>query len=292
MSQRSDSPNSIDGERKNVTALFADIRGSTELMAALDPEDARAIVDPVLKLMIDTVSRYDGYIVHSTGDGIFAVFGAPIAHEDHPQRALYAALAMQEVIKEYAAVSDANGRIPVEARVGVNTGEVVVRTIMTGEYAPIGHTTNLASRLQTFAPAGSIAISDETRTLVEGYFEINPLGKVTIKGLGHDVNIFEVCGIGPLRTHFQRSVRRGLTKFVGREQELAHLHHVLQVVADRHGQVVAVTGEAGAGKSRLIYEFIAQVTSEYRIIEAYSASHRRVSTFPLVDGTATRYCAG
>ncbi len=135
-----------------MTALFADIKGSTELMEDLDPEEARAIVDPALKLMMDAVHRYDGYIVQSTGDDIFAVFGAPVAHEDHPQRALYAALRLQGELKRYSDRMRQEGRLPLQARVGVNTGEVVVRSIQTGEahteYAPIGHTTNLAARMQ------------------------------------------------------------------------------------------------------------------------------------------------
>src|SRR6202046_2458168 len=139
-----------EGERKTVTALFADIKGSTELMEDLDPEEARAIIDPALKLMIDAAHRYDGYVVQSTGDGIFALFGAPVAHEDHPQRALYAALRLQEELRRYSVKVVADGGVPIEARVGVNTGEVVVRSISTGgghtEYTPIGHTTNLASR--------------------------------------------------------------------------------------------------------------------------------------------------
>ena len=142
-------------------------------MEDLDPEEARAIIDPALKLMIDAVHRYDGYIVQSTGDGIFALFGAPVAHEDHPQRALYAALRMQEELRRYSAKVLARGRTcRSQARVGVNTGEVVVRSIQTGagqtEYTPIGHTTNLASRMQTLAPIGSIAISEQTRKLVRG----------------------------------------------------------------------------------------------------------------------------
>src|SRR5208282_3546890 len=131
-----DASTALDGERKTVTALFADIKGSTELMADLDPEQARAIIDPALRLMIDAVHRYDGYIVQSTGDGIFALFGAPAAHEDHPQRALYAALRMQEGIRAYSARQVAEGGTPIEARVGVNSGELVVRSITTGE----GHT--------------------------------------------------------------------------------------------------------------------------------------------------------
>ena len=163
MFRESDDAAAMDGERKTVTALFADIKGSTELEQDLDPEEARAIIDPALKLMIDAAHRYDGYIVQSTGDGIFALFGAPVAHEDHPQRALYAALRMQEELKRYSARLRERGNLPLEARVGVNTGEVVVRSITTGEghteYTPIGHTNNLASRMQALAPAGSIAIS-------------------------------------------------------------------------------------------------------------------------------------
>src|SRR6202790_2174056 len=155
----------VDGERKTVTALFADIKGSTELMRDLDPEEARAIVDPVLQLMMSAVHRYGGYVAQSTGDGIFALFGAPIAHEDHPQRALHAALAMQEELRRYAERLCAEGKIPVEARVAVNTGEVVVRSIQVGghtEYTPVGHVTNLAERMQTAAPAGSIAARGAT----------------------------------------------------------------------------------------------------------------------------------
>jgi len=169
-----------DGERKTVTALFADIRGSTELMEDLDPEEARAIIDPALKLMMEAVRRYDGYIVQSTGDGIFALFGAPVAHEDHPQRALYAALRLQEATRRYSAKLVADGGTPLEARVGINTGEVVVRTLTTAdghtEYTPIGHTANLASRMQVIAPTGSIAITEHTRRLVEGYFQLKSRG--------------------------------------------------------------------------------------------------------------------
>src|ERR1700682_2211847 len=181
-----------DGERKTVTALFADIKGSTELEQDLDPEEARAIVDPALKLMIDAVRRYDGYIVQSTGDGIFALFGAPVAHEDHPQRALFAALRMPDEMRRYGSKLQAEGRAPIEIRVGINTGEVVVRSITTGEgqteYTPIGHTTNLASRLQSLAQPGTVAVSEQTRKQVEGYFQLKPLGPTRIKGVSEPVN--------------------------------------------------------------------------------------------------------
>jgi class 3 adenylate cyclase len=162
----------LEGGRKTVTAMFADIKGSTELMEDLDPEEARAIIDPALRLMIYAVQRYDGYVAQSTGDGIVALFGAPVAHEDHPQRALYAALRMQEELKWYSANLVAEGGIPIQCRVGANTGEVVVRSISTGdghtEYTPIGHTANLASRMQALTPTGSIAVSENTRKLRKG----------------------------------------------------------------------------------------------------------------------------
>ena len=270
----------IDGERKTVTALFADIKGSTQLERDLDPEEARAIIDPVLQLMMAAVHRYDGYVAQSTGDGIFALFGAPVAHEDHPQRALHAALAMQEELRRYADRLRTDGKIPVEARVGVNTGEVVVRTIETGghtEYTPVGHVTNLAARMQTVAPTGGIAISEDTRRLVEGYFELRALGPTAIKGIAESVNVFEVIGTGLLRGHFELATRRGLTRFVGRERELTELQSALELARSGHGQVVAVVAEAGTGKSRLVYEFKATLSGDCGVLEAYSVSHGRAS---------------
>src|SRR5947209_10985824 len=195
-----------DGERKTITALFADIKGSMELIEDLDPEEARRIIDPTLRLMMEAVHRYGGYVAQSTGDGIFALFGAPVAHEDHPQRALHAALAMQKELRRYADRLRNEGKIPVEARVGVNTGEVVVRTIETGghtEYTPVGHVTNLAARMQTAAPAGSIAASEATQRLCEGYFEFRALGATAVKGLDAPVEVYEVMRAGPLRGHFE-----------------------------------------------------------------------------------------
>src|SRR4029077_4429168 len=262
--------------RKTVTALFADIKGSTEMRRDLDPEETRAIVDPVLQLMMAAVHRYGGYVAQSTGGGIFALFGAPVAHEAHPQRALHAALAMQEELRRYADRLRADGKIPVEARVGVNTGEVVVRTIETGghtEYTPVGHVTNLAARMQTAAPAGSIATSEGTQRLCEGYFEFRALGPTAIKGLDAPVQVYEVTGLGPLRSHFQLSARRGLTKFVGREREIAELQRALELASNGHGQIVAAVAEAGSGKSRLFYEFKSLVGNQCAVVEAYSVSH-------------------
>ena len=277
-----------DGERKTVTVLFADIKGSTELEQDLDPEEARAIVDPALKLMIDAVRRYDGYIVQSTGDGIFALFGAPVAHEDHPQRALYASLRMQEELKRYSERLRETWNLPLEARVGVNTGEVVVRSITTGEghteYTPIGHTANLASRMQALAPTGSIAISEQTRKFVEGYFVLKPLGPTKIKGVSEPVNVYEVTGQGLLRTRLQRSASRGLTKFVGRDADIAQMKRALEQAKAGHGQIVAAMAEPGVGKSRLFFEFKAVAQSGCMVLEAFSVSHGKTSSYlPVID---------
>ncbi len=282
------SSEALEGERKTVTALFADIKESTELEQDLDPEEARAIIDPALKLMIDAVRRYDGYIVQSTGDGIFALFGAPVAHEDHPQRALYAALRMQDELTRYSARLREAGNLPIEARVGVNTGEVVVRSISTGgghtEYTPIGHTTNLASRMQALAPTGSIAISEQTRKLVEGYFALKPLGPTKVKGVSEPVNVYEVTGLGPLRTRLQRSAGRGLTKFVGREREMEALARSADQAKAGRGQIVAAMAEAGTGKSRLFFEFKAKNQSGWMVLETFSVSHGKASSyFPVID---------
>jgi class 3 adenylate cyclase len=257
-------------------------------MEDLDPEEARAIIDPALKLMIDAVQRYDGYVVQSTGDGIFALFGAPMAHEDHPQRALYAALRMQEEMRRYSSRLREAGDLPIEARVGVNTGEVVVRTIATGsaktEYTPIGHTANLASRMQALAPTGSIAVSENTHRLVEGYFVLKPLGPTRVKGLSEPVNVYEVTGIGPLRTRLQRAAGRGLTKFVGREREMEAMKHAAEQAKSGHGQIVAAMAEPGVGKSRLFFEFKAKNQSGWNVLETFSVSHGKASAyFPVID---------
>jgi class 3 adenylate cyclase len=257
-----------EGERKTVTALFADIKGSTELMRDLDPEEARAIIDPALRLMIDAVHRYDGYVVQSTGDGIFALFGAPVAHEDHSQRAVHAALAARDNLRRRGEDLRRQGRAGVEIRIGINTGEVVMRSVQTGghtEYSPVGHVINLASRMQSVAPADAVVVSEETRRLVEGYFELRGLGPTEVKGVAGTINVFEVIGPGTSRGHFDVAAQRGLTPFVGRERELEQLQHALDAALAGHGQVVAVMAEAGTGKSRLLHEFKATLAGWLQI---------------------------
>jgi len=289
--EQQDASMAIDGERKTVTAMFADIKDSTELIRDLDPEGARAIIDPALRIMVDAVRQYDGYVVQSTGDGIFALFGAPLAHEDHPQRALYAALRMQQALQQLAErlakPEDQRPKPVLAVRVGVNSGEVVMRAVETGgrvEYTPVGYVTNLAARLQTIAPAGGIAISENIRHLVEGYFELRSLGPSAVKGAPEPVNVYEVIGLGPLRTHFQLSARRGLTRFVGRKAELEQLKRVFAIARSGRGQIAAVVADAGAGKSRLVHEFKATLPNECKLLEAYSVSHGKSSPrLPIIE---------
>src|SRR5262245_51674151 len=171
-----------DGERKTITALFADLKGSTALIEGLDPEEARTMIDPALQLMMDAVHQYDGFVAQALGDGIFALFGAPLAHEDHPQRAVYAALRMQEAMRRYTDTLRAKGYPPLLMRVGLNTGEVVLRSIrkddLHADYVPVGHSTNLAARMEQLANPGAIVVSAYTHRLIDGYFAFKDLEAV------------------------------------------------------------------------------------------------------------------
>lgn len=277
-----------DGERKTITALFADLKGSTALIEHLDPEEARAIIDPALQLMMDAVHRYEGYVAQALGDGIFALFGAPIAHEDHPQRALYAALRMQEDMRHYADQRRRAGGVPILLRVGINTGEVVVRSIrkddLHTDYVPIGHSTNLAARMETLANPGAIVVSAYTQKLTEGYFECKALGETQIKGLSEPMPIYEVLGVGPLRTKLQVAARRGLARFVGRQSEMEQLQRALEQAKAGHGQIAGVMGEPGVGKSRLLYEFKLLSQRGCLVLETFSVSHGKAYAYlPLID---------
>ena len=283
-----ESRGAADGERKTITALFADLKGSTALIEGLDPEDARAIIDPALQLMMDAVHRYDGYVAQALGDGIFALFGAPIAHEDHPQRALYAALRMQEEMRGYSDHLRLSGGAPLQMRVGINTGEVVVRSIrkddLHTDYVPVGHSTNIAARMEQMANPGSIVVTEYTHRLTEGYFEFNALGGTQVKGVDTPLNVYEVLGAGPLRTRLQVSALRGLTRFVGRHSEMDQLRQALEQAKEGHGQIVGVMGEPGLGKSRLFYEFKLTSQSGLLVLEAFAVSHGKASPYlPLIE---------
>jgi class 3 adenylate cyclase/tetratricopeptide (TPR) repeat protein len=271
-----------------VTVLFADLKGSMELLADRDPEEARKLLDPVLERMMDAVHRYEGTVNQVMGDGIMALFGAPVAHEDHAVRACYAALRMQEAIRRYTEdVRRAHG-VEVQIRVGINSGEVVVRSVgsdLRMDYTAVGQTTHLAARMEQLATPGTIRLTGDTLALAEGYIEVKPLGPVPVKGLADAVDVYEVTGAGPARTRLQAAVRRGLTRFVGRDAELDQLRRAQQLAASGHGQITAIVGEAGVGKSRLVYEF----THSHRMqgwlcLESASVSYGKATSYlPVID---------
>jgi class 3 adenylate cyclase len=251
------SKSALEGERKQVTVLFADLKGSMELLADRDPEDARQLLDPVLERLMDAVHRYEGTVNQVMGDGIMALFGAPLAHEDHAVRACYAALAMQEAICRYSAEVRRTHGVEVQIRVGLHSGEVVVRAIgndLHMDYSAIGQTTHLAARMEQLAPPGSTRLTAATLRLAEGFVQVTALGPVPVKGLLEPVDVFELVGAGPARTRLQAASVRGLTRFVGRDAELVALSQALEQAGAGYGQVVALVGEPGVGKSRLVYE--------------------------------------
>lgn len=278
----------VDGERKTITALFADIKGSMELIEDLDPEDARSIIDPALQLMMAAVHRYEGYVAQSMGDGIFALFGAPLAHEDHAQRALFAALRMQEEGRAYAERLRHDKGINLQMRVGVNTGEVVVRSIRKNDlhtdYVPVGHSTSLAARMEGLATPGTTVVSTDTHQLTEGYFEFKDLGAAKIKGVSEPVRIYELLGVGALRTRLQVSAARGLSRFVGRKKEIEHLKQVREQARNGQGQMVGVVGEPGVGKSRLFHEFKVLSEQHCLVLETFCAAHgSNYAYLPLIE---------
>src|SRR5262249_6708602 len=253
-----------EGERKQVTVLFADLKGSMELLADRDPEEARKILDPVLERMMEAVHHYEGTVNQVMGDGIMALFGAPLAREDHAVRACYAALRMQRRVNVYADEIQRRGGTPVQIRVGLNSGEVVVRSIGSDlhmDYTAVGLTTHLAARMEQMAKPGSALITGESMKLAEGYIEVKPLGPIAVKGLDTATEVYELTGLVPARSRLQASAARGLTRFVGREQELQQLARALERAAAGHGQTVALVGEAGVGKSRLVSE----ITRSHRL---------------------------
>ena len=266
----------IEGERKQVTVLFADLRGSLEILADRDPEDARRLLDPVLERMMEAVHRYEGTVNQVMGDGIMALFGAPLAHEDHAVRACYAALRMQESISSLAEDLRQQHGLSVQIRVGLNSGEVVVRSVgsdLRMDYTAVGQTTHLAGRMEQLAPPGQIFLTEHTLRLVEGYIAVKSLGPVPIKGLAAPVTIYELSGPGPIRSRLQLAAARGLSPFVGRDAELGELSAATEQARGGHGQVVALVGEPGVGKSRLVREFTTiHLPAEWRVLEAFATS--------------------
>jgi len=277
----------LEGERKQVTVLFADLKGSMELLADRDPEDARTLLDPVLERMMDAVHRYEGTVNQVMGDGIMALFGAPIAQEDHAARACYAALRMQDAVGRYAEELRREHGVDVQIRVGLNSGDVVVRSIGSDlhmDYTAVGQTTHLAARMEQLARPGTTLMTGATLRGAEGYVQVKSLGPTPIKGLTEPVAVYEMVGSGTARTRLQASVARGLTRFVGRDPEMEQLRRAQEQAARGRGEVVAVVGEAGVGKSRLFYEFIhSHRTHGWLILESTSVSYGKAAPWmPLV----------
>ena len=278
----------LEGERKQVTVLFADLKGSMELLADRDPEEARKILDPVLELMMEAVHRYEGTVNQVMGDGIMALFGAPIAHEDHAARACYAALRMQEALQRYGEESRRAVGLPVSVRVGLNSGEVVVRSVgsdLRMDYTAVGQTVHLAARMEQAAMPGSILISANTLRMAEGLVAVRSVGSIPIKGLADPVEAYVLTGVGQARTRLQAAAIRGLTRFVGRDAEIEHLSRLLGLAAASHGQVAAVVGEAGVGKSRLVSEFTHfHRVQECLVLEAASVSYGKATGYlPVIE---------
>ena len=282
------SKSALEGERKQVTVLFADLKGSMELLADRDPEEARKLLDPVLERMMEAVHHYEGTVNQVMGDGIMALFGAPLAHEDHAVRACYAAVRMQRRISLYADEIQRGGGTPVQIRVGLNSGEVVVRAIGSDlhmDYTAVGQTTHLAARMEQMAKPGSTLVTAYTLKLAEGYVQARPLGAVPMKGLETPTPVYELTGIVPARSRLQASAARGLTRFVGRASELGQLAQALERAAAGHGQAVAVVGEAGVGKSRLAWEFArSHRTHGWLTLESGSVSYGKATPYlPVID---------
>jgi class 3 adenylate cyclase/tetratricopeptide (TPR) repeat protein len=282
------SKTALEGERKQVTVLFADLKGSMELLADRDPEEARKVLDPVLTLMMDAVHHYEGTVNQVMGDGIMALFGAPLAHEDHAVRACYTALRMQDAVRRYSDELRRAQGVEAQIRVGVNSGDVVVRSIgsdLRMDYTAVGQTTHLAARMEQLAAPGSIRLTAETLYLAEGFVQVTPLGPVPIKGLGEPVEAFELVGAGAARTRLEAAARRGLSRFVGRNAELEQLRSALERANRGQGQVVAVVGEPGVGKSRLFREFIhSHRVPGWLIVHAASVSYGKATAYlPVIE---------
>jgi class 3 adenylate cyclase/tetratricopeptide (TPR) repeat protein len=278
----------LEGERKQVTVLFADLKGSMELLADRDPEEARQLLDPVLERMMEAVHRYEGTVNQVMGDGIMALFGAPLAHEDHAVRACYAALRMQEKVKQYAEEVFRSQGAPIQIRVGLNSGEVVVRAIGSDlhmDYTAVGQSTHLAARMEQMATPGTILLAPATLQLAEGYIQVVARGPVAVRGWPDPVEVYELTGASALRSRLQATAARGFTRFVGRDPEMEQLRRALALAQDGHGQLIAVVGEPGVGKSRLVYEFThSHRTQEWLILEAGSVSYGKATAYlPVID---------
>jgi class 3 adenylate cyclase/tetratricopeptide (TPR) repeat protein len=283
-----DSRSAIEGERKQVTVLFADLKGSTELLADSDPEEARRLVDAVLERMMEAVHCYEGTVNQVMGDGIMALFGAPVACEDHAVRACYAALRMQRSMRKYGEELRRGGGPELQARVGLNSGEVVVRTIQSDlrmDYTAVGGTTHLAARMEQLARPGTTLITSQTLRMANGFIETHALGPTPVKGIAEPIEVFELLRAGPVQSRLQAAVARGLTPFRGREAELRLVHGACERAVAGKAQVVALVGDAGVGKSRLLWELTQWAKAQgWLILESASGAPGTTTAYaPMIE---------
>jgi adenylate cyclase len=268
-----------DGERKQVTVLFADVSGSMDLAEGQDPEEWRKIMQRFFAILAAAVERFEGTVDKFTGDGIMAVFGAPVAHEDHARRACYAALQMLDDVAGYAAELRRGPGLNFSTRIGINSGEVVAGAIGSGgegEYTAIGHTVGLAQRMEALAEPGSAYVTESTAALAAGFLELRELGEFEIKGASRPVEVFELAGVGAARSRLDLSRERGFTRFVGRDEEMAALEEALERAQAAEGAVIGIVAEAGVGKSRISHEFASRCRGRgIEVFEAQGQSHGR-----------------
>jgi class 3 adenylate cyclase len=265
------SRNTIEGERKLVTVLFADAANYTAMSENLDPEEVHQIMDGCFRTLIDQVHRFEGTIIQFTGDGVMALFGAPIAHEDHAQRACYAGLAIQEALVGYSKELKKKYGVDFDMRIGLNSGLVIVGAIgddLQMDYTAIGDTVNLASRMESMATPGGVLVSENTHRLARDFFEFESRGKIEVKGKKEPQEAYSLIKIGEVATRIGASVAKGLTRFVGRNNSLSALLNAFDKVKSGSGQVIGLVGEAGVGKSRLLLEMRNRLPQdEYNYIE-------------------------
>ncbi|HEX5609479.1 MAG TPA: adenylate/guanylate cyclase domain-containing protein [Solirubrobacterales bacterium] len=265
-----------DAERKQVTVLFADVSGSMDLAEQQDPEEWRKIMQRFFALLTESVTRFGGTVDKFTGDGIMAIFGAPVAYEDHAQRACYAALQMLDDVSGYAAELRRGQGLNFSTRIGINSGEVVAGAIGDGDgaYTAIGHTVGLAQRMEALAEPGKAYVTEHTAELAHGFLDLTDLGAFEIKGSSEPVTVFELAGVGSARSRLDLAAERGLSRFVGRDEEMAVLKGALQVAKDGGGGAVGIVAEPGIGKSRLCYEFVAHCRDDgVEVFEAQAQAH-------------------
>ena len=273
----------LQGERKQVTVLFADMVDSMQIAERLDAEEWHRLLDRFFQILAEGIHRFEGTIDQFTGDGVMALFGAPVAHEDHAQRGCHAALHLMDALRSYAAGLRNRG-LEVAVRMGLNSGEVVVGRIgddLRMDYTAQGHSVGLAARMERVAAPGSVYVSEHTARLVGGFFTLRDRGTPAMKGVSTPVRVFELLGVGPLRTRLDAASARGFSRLVGREEELAWLDGILARVLESEGQVVGVIGEAGVGKSRVCLEFVNRCRAGgIAVHEAHCPAHG--ATVPLL----------